>query len=379
MSVSSVLLRVRTLLALLVLAFWLPGFALAQTSSAQAAPESPASIGTYFRATFGTFQGQQTQASDSQEAQGQEAQDQEAIVTLENGDVVNALVASGGPVYHPGQAVIVWQSAGQYVVQDVQRAPALGWLLGLLVALAGVLGRWKGLRAIIGAGASLAVLVWLIVPRLAGGGDFLPTALLGTVGILCVTIYFVHGVGRKTTAALIGTAVTATFGFFLAVLAARVMGFTGTVSEGGYVASTLFGLNPLGVYLVGIVIGTVGALNDVTVTQAAVVQALAHENPQHGRLELYRRAMVVGFDHIGSLVNVLVLLYAAGSIPLLLLLDRDPTPLWVKLSGEGFASEITSILISTICLLLAVPLTTSIAAQFFQGGKHAPSGHAHVH
>ena len=103
----------------------------------------------------------------------------------------------------------------------------------------------------------------------------------------------------------------------------------------------------------GIIVGTVGALNDVTVTQAAVVQALAHENPAHGQRELYRRAMTVGFDHIGSLVNVLVLLYAASSLPLLL--DRDPSPLWVKLSGEGFASGITRILISTACLRLAMP------------------------
>ena len=129
----------------------------------------------------------------------------------------------------------------------------------------------------------------------------------------------------------------------------------------------------------GIIVGTVGALNDVTVTQAAVVQALAHENPAHGQRELYRRAMTVGFDHIGSLVNVLALLYAASSLPLLLVFDRDSSPLWVTLSGEGFASEITSILISTACLLLAVPLTTLIAARFFQGGQHAPSGPVHVH
>ncbi len=338
------------------------------------ADQAPPSIGQYFRATFGTLQGSTLQGGTGQDGA---AQDQEAVVTLEGGEVVNALVASGSPAYRPGQAVIVWKSAGQYVVQDALRTPALAWLLGLLIVLAGGLGRWKGLRAVIGAGVSLAVLALLIVPRLAAGGDVLPTALLGTVGILCVTIYFVHGVGRKTTAALIGTVVTASLGFGLAGLAARVMGFTGTVSEGGYVASTLFGLNPLGVYLVGILIGTVGALNDVTVTQAAVVQALAHENPQHGTRDLYRRAMTVGFDHIGSLINVLVLLYAAGSLPLLLLLDRDPTPLWVKLSGEGFASEVTSILISTACLLLAVPLTTYIAAQFFRGGKHAPSGHLH--
>jgi len=253
------------------------------------------------------------------------------------------------------------------------------YLVGLLVMLAAVLGRWKGVRAVVGAALSLAVLVWVIVPRLAGGGDVLPVVLLGTLGILCVTIYFVHGLGRKTTAALLGTAITATLGYLIALAASNAMGFTGTVSAGGYVASTMFDLNPVSVYLVGIIVGTVGALNDVTVTQAAVVQALAHENPAHRVRDLYVRAMQVGFDHIGSLINVLVLLYAATGIPLLLLLDRDPTPWWVKLSGEGFASEVTSILITSICLLLAVPLTTLIAARFFRGGRHAPDGHAHVH
>ncbi|GGR37444.1 YibE/F family protein [Deinococcus ruber] len=327
---------------------------------------SPPSIGTYHRATFGIMKAP---------ASG----DQEALVTLENGDVVDALVAEGSPTYHTGQSVIVWQSGDNYVVQDALRAPTLLWLIALLVGAAALLGRWKGLRAVIGAALSLAVLIWLIIPRLAQGGNALPVALTGTVGILCVTIYFVHGVGRKTSAALLGTAVTTVFGGFLSVWMAHIMGFTGTISEGGYVASTLFHLNPLHVYLLSIVIGTVGALNDVTVTQAAVVQALAYENASHGIHELYRRAMAVGFDHIGSLVNVLVLLYAASSLPLLLLLNRDPTPLWVKISGEGFASEVTSILISTLCLLLAVPLTTLIAAQFFRGGRHAPSSHSHVH
>jgi len=348
------------LVRLAVLLLALAGPVHAQTG---ALPDRPASIGTYLRGTFGTL----------------DTATQDATVTLTDGRRVTALVQEGSPTYHRGQQVIVWQSAGGYVVQDAVRTPALAFLLGLLVMLAAVLGRWKGVRAVVGAALSLAVLVWVIVPRLAGGGDVLPVVLLGTLGILCVTIYFVHGLGRKTTAALLGTAITATLGYLIALAASNAMGFTGTVSAGGYVASTMFDLNPVSVYLVGIIVGTVGALNDVTVTQAAVVQALAHENPAHRVRDLYVRAMQVGFDHIGSLINVLVLLYAATGIPLLLLLDRDPTPWWVKLSGEGFASEVTSILITSICLLLAVPLTTLIAARFFRGGRHAPDGHAHVH
>ncbi|GAA4006615.1 hypothetical protein GCM10022631_17670 [Deinococcus rubellus] len=326
-----------------------------------AAPIRPPSIGSYHHATF------------------ERLQQDEAMVTLEDGEVVNAVVTQGGPIFHAGQSVIVWQSGDNYILQEPVRTPGLLGLLGLLVVAAVLLGRWKGLRAVIGAALSLAVLALLVVPQLAQGTRALPTALLGTLGILCLTIYFVHGVGRKTSAALLGTALTTLVGWGLALYVTHAMQFTGTVSEGGYVASTVFRLDPLDLYLLGIVIGTVGALNDVTVTQAAVVQALAHENQSHGTRELYRRAMVVGFDHIGSLINVLVLLYAATGLPLLLLLETDPAPWWVKLSGEGLASEVSSILISTLCLLLAVPLTTLIAAQFFRGGKHAPSGHTHIH
>lgn len=352
-----ILAGVRRPLYLILLVLAMLGWSQAQT----APPAAPPSIGTYHRATFELLR------------------DDEALVTLENGDVVDAVVPQGSPRYPPGQAVVVWQSGDNYVVQDPVRTPGLAVLLIVLVLTAVGLGRWKGLRAVLGAMLSLAVLAFAVVPRLAQGDGALPSALLGTLGILCVTIYFVHGVGRKTSAALLGTALTTLLGWGLALLTTRVLGFTGTVSEGGFVASSAFHLNPLSFYLLGIVIGTVGALNDVTVTQAAVVQALAHENRQHGKGELYRRAMVVGFDHIGSLINVLVLLYAAANLPLLLLLLTDPAPLWVKLSGEGFASEASSILISTLCLLLAVPLTTLIAAQFFRGGKHAPSGHTHIH
>lgn len=347
------------LLRPILLCLVLLGWSQAQTAL-PAPPAAPPSIGIYHRATFERLSGD------------------EALVTLENGDLVDAVVPQGSPRYSPGQAVVVWQSGDNYVVQDPVRTPGLAALLGLLVLVAVVLGRWKGLRAVVGALLSLAVLAVGVVPRLAQGEGALPSALLGTLGILCVTIYFVHGVGRKTSAALLGTALTTLLGWGLALLTTRALGFTGTVSAGGFVASTTFHLDPLNFYLLGIVIGTVGALNDVTVTQAAVVQALAYENRSHGKGELYRRAMVVGFDHIGSLINVLVLLYAAANLPLLLLLITDPAPLWVKLSGEGFASEVSSILISTLCLLLAVPLTTLIAAQFFRGGKHAPGG-PHVH
>ncbi len=122
-------------------------------------------------------------------------------------------------------------------------------------------------------------------------------------------------------------------------------------------------------YLAGVAGGALGALTDVTVTQAAAVSALARANPALGFRGLYRRGMEVGYDHMGSLVNTLVLAYSAGALPLFLLLHRDPTPWRFLLNTEPFAAEILSMLLGSMGLLLAVPFTTLVAAWFFQGGR----------
>jgi uncharacterized membrane protein len=144
--------------------------------------------------------------------------------------------------------------------------------------------------------------------------------------VLLFTIYWVHGVNRKTTAALLGTLASVLFVLLLSLYFVGAMGFTGLASEEALLLKQWGGVDLLSLYLAGVVVGALGALTDVTVTQAAVVQALAHANPRFGLWELYRRGMEVGYDHIGSLVNTLVLAYAAGSLPLFLLLTKDPTP-----------------------------------------------------
>lgn len=133
------------------------------------------------------------------------------------------------------------------------------------------------------------------------------------------------------------------------------------------------GVDLLSLWLAEVVVGTLGALTDVAVTQASVVQALAHANPVFGLWELYRRAMRVGYDHIGSLVNTLVFAYAAGSLPLFLL-TQDPTPAPFLLNTEPFAAEVVSVLLGSLGPLLAVPLTTFLASSLLQGGKGGRRG-----
>lgn len=300
-----------------------------------------------------------------------------AQVALE-GKVVEAELPVGGGGFRVGERVVVFAEGGRYYVSEPDRIPWLAGLFALFVLAAVGLGRGQGLRGVVGTLLGFLVLVFLIVPRIAAGGSPLGYALLGSLGVLLLSIYFVHGVNRKTTAALLGTLVSVLFTLLLAHFLARALGFTGLASEEALLLGQWGGVDLLSLWLAGVAVGTLGALTDVAVTQAAVVQALAHANPGFGLGELYRRAMRVGYDHIGSLVNTLVFAYASGSLPLFLLLTQDPTPLRFLLNTEPFAAEVVAMLLGSLGLLLAVPFTTLLASSLLQGGRGG-EGDLHLH
>jgi len=270
-----------------------------------------------------------------------------------------------------GQLVVVYQADGKTYLTEPYRLHYLWALLGLFVLVTIALGRGKGLRGLLGTAASMGVLAYVVVPQIAAGSNPLLVTFLGAFGILALSIYFVHGINRKTSAALIGTTMAALVALVLATLLTEWMQFTGLTSEEAFLARFQLGgnLDLISLYLAGVVVGALGALNDVTVTQAAVVQALVQANPRYGVRELYSRGMAVGFDHIGSLVNTLVLAYAAGSLPLLLLIGQSDVPLAILFNNETFAAEIVTMLVGSLALVLAVPLTTLVAAWLLRGRK----------
>lgn len=293
-----------------------------------------------------------------------------ATVRIGN-QVVQAEMPTDGIDFRVGQLVVVYQADGKTYLTEPYRLHYLWTLLGLFVLVTIALGRGKGLRGLLGTAASMGVLAYVVVPQIAAGGNPLLVTFLGAFGILALSIYFVHGINRKTSAALIGTTMAALVSLVLATLLTEWMQFTGLTSEEAFLARFQLGgnLDLISLYLAGVVVGALGALNDVTVTQAAVVQALVQANPRYGLRELYSRGMSVGFDHIGSLVNTLVLAYAAGSLPLLLLIGQSDVPMAILFNNETFAAEIVTMLVGSLALVLAVPLTTLVAAWLLRGRK----------
>lgn len=264
--------------------------------------------------------------------------------------------------------VLVKESDGgaeRYFIADAYR---LNGVYGILVAFllaAVVFGRRRGAGAILGLAVSIAVIALYIVPTIARGGNPFVTSIIGAAVILFVSLFLAHGFRRRTVAAFLGTLVSLGIAVGLSALFVALTKLTGAGTEEAVMAQTdaLAGLNLKGLLLGGIIIGVLGVLDDVTATQAAAVDEISIADPKLPARELYRRGLSVGKEHIAALVNTLALAYAGAALPLFLLfVASKEVPWWVALNSEFVVEEIVRTLVGSTALLLAVPITTAIAA-----------------
>ncbi|OBH16068.1 YibE/F family protein [Mycobacterium sp. E3247] len=253
------------------------------------------------------------------------------------------------------------QGATSYAFYDFER----GWsLVALAVAFAVVIvavARWRGLLALVGIVVAFAVLVEFLLPALRDGAPAIPVALVASAAILYAVIYLAHGVSLRTSAALLGTLTSLLLAAGLSWAAIQLAHLTGLSDDQNATVSAYLGnVSISGLLLAGFIIGSLGVLNDVTVTQASTVFELAHLGG--ARRAIFLGAIRVGRDHIASTVYTLVLAYAGSSLPLLLLFSVANRSLTDVLTSESVAIEIARAAVGGVALALSVPLTTAIAA-----------------
>jgi len=278
--------------------------------------------------------------------------------------------SSAGPATGPGV----------YTFADFERRMPLGLLALAFVGLVVVFGRRQGLRSLLGLAISLLVIVIFMLPALLDRGEPLLIALVGSLAVMLITISLAHGLGPKSIAAMLGTALCLLLVAGLALAAIELTHLTGLASE----EATLLNLNVTevslqGLLIAGMVIGALGVLDDLTVSQSSTVFALRLANPELGFGELYRRAALVGRDHVSATVNTLVLAYVGSSLPILLLFTSGSIGLGTVINSELVATEIVAMLVGSIGLIAAVPLTTALAAGLAQGAAPAEIGEVHAH
>lgn len=288
------------------------------------------------------------------------------------GERVDVIVPEGAgtPTFSRGDRVVVAYideapEGQQYQVIDFQRGQPL-LLLGALFALVvAVAGRWRGLAAMVALGISGVVLLSFVVPAVLAGENPLLVAVVGASAIMLVSLFLAHGFTARTAVAVLSTASSLALIGGLAYATVAVSHFTGLGSEDvAYLRSVYGEIDLRGLLLAGIVIGSLGVLDDMTVTQTSVVWEIARTDPGASRRQVYRSGMRVGRDHVASIVNTLVLAYAGASLPLLLLFSVSGAESSDVLTTELVAQEIVRTLVGGIGIVAAAPLTTVLATAF---------------
>lgn len=286
------------------------------------------------------------------------APEQEIEAPLPNG--------AGAPEITEGDDVVVIESRAPegetYAIVDHQRGTGL-WVVAAAFALAVVaFGRWRGAAALAGLAVSFALLVFFVVPAILAGEPPLLVAIVGSAAIILTVLYLTHGLAVSTTVAVLGTLASLTLTGLLSLAAVTGLHLTGITDDISASLGTAHSVNMEGLLLAGIVIGSLGVLDDVTVTQSATVGELARANPTYGFRQLYRAGSRVGRSHIASVINTIVLAYAGSALPLLVLIVASNDSLGGVVTDQLIAQEIVRSAVATLGLIAAVPMTTALAA-----------------
>ncbi len=308
------------------------------------------------------------------------------LTTKDTGEVIN-LTYHQEPytTWHPyqinQQVFIQATDSNNWIITDFVRGPALLKLFLIFVFIVVAIGRWWGVRSIISLAASFLVIFGLVIPLILKGMNPLIVTLIGSFIIVPVTFYISHGIKIKTHVAVTGTIIALIISGLLATTFMNSAYLTGFSSEeAGFLSiMTQNQLDIRGLLLAGIIISLLGTLDDVAISQASFVQQLKETDPKMKFRELFIRAMRVGQDHISSMVNTLVLVYAGASLPLLLLFSTSNTSPVEIINLEIVAEEIVRTLSGSIGIVLAAPITTLIAAITFTNKKNIPKEPITIH
>ena len=263
-----------------------------------------------------------------------------------------------------------------YSVYEPDRLPVLLFFLILFVVLALIFGGLQGLRGLLSLAGSLLLIIFVLLPAILHGFSPLLVSIVVSSLIIILGSYVTHGFNKTTSSAVIGMIITVIITglmAYYAVDASRLTGATG--DEAIYLTYNTRGhIDLIGILMGGIMIGLLGVLYDVSIGQAISVEELHHVAPHLPRWKIYKRAIRIGREHIGALINTLAIAYVGASLPLLLLFysSGSDTPFLMTINKEIFSTEIIRTLIGSIGLVLAVPITTLLSTVMLIQNKKEP-------
>ncbi len=308
-------------------------------------------------------------------------------VSLDVGDVFKNSASS---TFTVGDTLIMQEkNPGEYQFVERYRLPSVFFVAFVFFVFALFLAKKRGFFAILGLIFSFLVIFLFVLPALQNGTSALLVGILASTFIVGGSMVITHGFRLSTFLAVGSTVAVITFAGILAIIATKICWLFGIGSEDtlqlalGEIGNGDF----RGIFLVGVLLGTLGVLDDVTTTQVSAVIELKRANVKMDWKELFSRASRIGEEHLVSVINTLVLAYAGASLPLLLLFSSSTIPWWVLLNSEMVAEEVIRTLVGSMALLIAIPFSTFLAAKimgpktekYFQNENPSVGcGHTHI-
>ena len=255
-----------------------------------------------------------------------------------------------------------------FIISDKYRTGQVILLIVAFSILAVIAAGRRGITSIIGLFFSVLIISNFLIPRILAGDNPTLISYIATLLIAVVSLYLAHGFNKNTSLSLISTLITLFISIILSNIAVRMTGLTGAGSEESMFLQLNQNINISlkGLLLGGIILGVLGVLDDITTAQTSVVHEIKNANPRLPLGEIYSRAANVGKEHITSLINTLFLAYAGVSLPLFLLFKiNNFQPAWVIFNSEFIVEEVVRTVVGSMSLILAVPLSTFIAAYYY--------------
>jgi len=304
--------------------------------------------------------------------EGPDSGETRTLELIDVGSLPTISVGDGIVVPYLASADEAFQYSPQF---ERERAWPMLILATIFAGLVIIQGRLRGLSALAGLVASIGVIIVFVLPALVGGSPPVLVAVCAASLIAYLALYLAHGFSPLTTVALLGTLASLLLVTAISWTFTRLTMLSGASEETLYIRAFGGDLDFTGLLLAGMILGALGALDDMTVTQSSAVAELHAANPELGPRELYRRAIRIGRDHVASTVNTLALAYAGASLPLLLLFLSSERTVGRILTSEVVATEIVRTLVGSIGLVASVPLTTAHAARLVDGHINRPPVH----
>ncbi|MFA5644446.1 MAG: YibE/F family protein [Patescibacteria group bacterium] len=289
---------------------------------------------------------------------------------------VNNLDVIGQRSYSPGERVLVTASFNSsdnsynYYITDYIRNNSLLFLLFLFLFFLILIGHWKGFRSILSLGLTFIVIIFFIIPKIMAGFNPVFITALGALFILFFIIYLTEGLNIRSHLAVFSTFISLILVIIISYLFIYLTKLSGAFSEDVFILINIGqqSVNLKGLLLAGMIIGSLGVLDDVIISQTASVEQIMLTDPYQNWKEVFKKAYKIGISHISSMTNTLFLAYAGASLPLLILFISPDSPFnsfEQIINNEAVSTEIVRALSGSLGIVLAVPIATIVAVWGF--------------